>query len=325
MRRRDVLAAAATSVVGLLAGSAKAQQDFPTRAIKIIAPYPPGGTTDLFARSIGEYLQQSLRQTVVVENRPGASGIIGATSVARSPADGYTLLIGSQALYAVHPWLNPKLPYNADTDFTPISLVGWMPSYLAVPASLPVKDMSEFLSYVRSNVGKVSYGSAGIGTAQHIYMELFKQQMGLEMLHVPYKGSAPAVTDLIAGRIQAVLDFGPSVLPFLGSGMLRLIAISTRERSRSAPDVPTMMEAGMTNFDASTWFAIHGPGGMPEATVERLAAEIKAAMQDPGIRARLEAAGAEPAGSSPAELRAVQARDKVKLGEVIRRAEIKLE
>jgi hypothetical protein len=147
--------------------------------------------------------------------------------------------------------------------------------------AIMLTDSTMFLGYVRSNVDKVSYGSAGIGTAQHIYMELFKQQMGLEMLHVPYKGSAPAVTDLIAGRIQAVLDFGPSVLLFLGSGMLRLIAISTRERSRSAPDVPTMMESGVPNFDASTWFAIHGPGGMPAATVEGLAAEIKAAMQNP--------------------------------------------
>lgn len=325
MRRRDLLAAFATGAAGLLAGPARAQQDFPNRAIKIVAPYPPGGTTDLFARSIGEYLQHSLHQTVIIENRPGASGMIGATSVARSPADGYTLLIGSQALYAVLPWLNPKLAYNAETDFTPISLVGRMPSYLCVPASLPVKDMAEFLAYVRGNIGKVTYGSAGVGTAQHIYMELFKQQMGLDILHVPYKGSAPAVTDLIAGRIQTVLDFGPSVLPQVNAGLLRAIGISTRKRSPSAPDVPTMMESGIPNFDVSTWFAIHGPGGMPAATVEKLATTINAAMQDPVIRARLETAGAEPAGSSPDELRAVQAADKVKLGDVIRLADIKLE
>lgn len=325
MRRRDVLAAGAAGVLGLLTRSARAQQDFPNRQIKIIAPYPPGGTTDLFARSIGEYLQQLYGQTVVIENRPGASGTIGAAAVARSPADGYTLLIGSQALYAALPWLNSKLPYNAEADFTPISLIGRIPSYLCVPTSLPVKTVQDFLAYVRANEGKVTYGSAGIGTAQHIYMELFKQQMGLDILHVPYKGSAPAVTDLIAGRTQAVLDFGPSVLPLATSGMLRAIGISTRDRSASAPDVPTMMESGVPNFDVSTWFAIHGPAGMPTPIVDKLSRDIASAMRDPGIRARLETAGVQPVGSTPDELRTVQAADKVKLGEVIRRADIKLE
>jgi tripartite-type tricarboxylate transporter receptor subunit TctC len=317
-----------TSLSLLLLGSALplgalAQQDFPKQPIKIIAPYPPAGTTDLFARSIGEYLQRSMGQPVFVENRPGSSGMIGAGMVARAPADGYTLLIGSQALYAVHPTLYEKLPYNPARDFTPISLIARLPSYVAVPADLPVSTLPEFMKYVRDNPGKVSYGSAGNGTAQHIYVELFKQQANLDMTHIPYKGSAPMVMDLMAGRVQAVMDFGPSLLPHAKAGKIKLLAVSTRERAKATPEVPTMHESGVPNFDASTWFAIHGPGGMPASLVNKLSTEIRAALRDPQIRARLEAAGTEPVGTTAEELLAVQTRDNAKLGEVIRRANIK--
>lgn len=323
MQRRESLS---LLLAGLLSSSGVlAQQDFPNKAIRIVAPYPPGGTTELFARLIGDYLQRSMGQPVVIENKVGSSGIIGASLVAQAPADGYTLLIGSQALYAVHPTLYEKLPYNPARDFTPISLVARLPSYIAVPADLPVSTLAEFIKYVRDNPGKFSYGSAGNGTAQHIYPELLKQLMQLDLVHVPYKGSAPMIADLIAGRIQMVMDFGPSVLPFVKSGKIKALAVSTRSRSKALPDVPSMNEAGVPNFDESTWFAIHGPGNMPPAIVNRLSNEIQTALRDPQIRARLEAAGAEPGGSTSQELLALQTREATKLGEVIKRANIKVD
>lgn len=323
MQRREslsLLLAGLFSTTGVLA-----QQDFPNKPIKIVAPYPPGGTTDLFARLIGEYLQRSMGQPVVIENKVGSSGIIGASAVAQAPADGYTLLIGSQALYAVHPTLYEKLPYNPARDFTPISLVARLPSYIAVPADLPVSNLADFMKYVRNNPGKVSYGSAGNGTAQHIYPELFKQITKLDMVHVPYKGSAPMISDLIAGRVQMVMDFGPSVLPFVRSGKIKALAVSTRASSKALPDVPSMHDAGVPNFDESTWFAIHGPANMPPALVAKLSNEIQAALRDPQIRARLEAAGTEPGGSTSQELLALQTREAAKLGEVIKRANIKVD
>lgn len=320
MQRRDYLF---TLLGFLVAPGAWAQADFPKRPIKIIAPYPPGGTTDLFARSIGDYLQHSMGQPIVVENRPGSAGMIGANLVAQSHPDGYTLLLGSQSLFATHPSLYEKLPYDPARDFTPITLIARLPSYVAVPADLPVRTLADFIKYVRDNPGKVSYGSSGNGTAQHIYVELFKRQAKIDMTHVPYKGSPPLINDLIAGHVQMAMDFGPNVIGFSRTGKLKLLAVSTRERSKATPEVPTMQEAGIPNFDESTWFAMHGPAGMPASLVNKLSSEIQSALRDPVIRARLEAAGTEPVGSTPEELRSLQTRETARLGEVIRRANIK--
>lgn len=310
--------------VGLGAAPLQAQE-YPSKQITIVAPYPPGGTTDLFARSIGIHLQKAWGQPVVVENKPGNSGMIGAAGVARAAGDGYTLLIGSQALYSVNPSLYAKMPYDANKDFTPISLVARLPSYFVVPASLPVNNLKEFIQYVKDHPGKMAYGSAGSGTAQHIFMEMLKAQTGMDLLHVPYKGSAPSVTDLVGGRVQAMIDFGPSIMTFIKSGKLKVLGVSTRERSRAMPDVPTIDEAGVPGFDAVTWFAIHGPAGIPRDIVTKLSREIKNAVNDPEIRAKLEAAGTEPTGSTPEELAQTQTRDAIKWGEVIRKANIRIE
>ncbi|MDO8298415.1 tripartite tricarboxylate transporter substrate binding protein [Lacisediminimonas sp.] len=325
MKRRTALAAIGAGLLSGVATPLLAQQDFPTRTIKIIAPYPPGGTTDLFARIIGDYLQKTWGQTVVIENRPGSSGMIGAGMVARSPGDGYTVLIGSQALYSVNPTLYKQVPYDPVKDFTPISLVALLPSFLVVPATLPVANVREFIQYVKDNPGKVAYGSAGSGTAQHIYFELFKQQMGLDVLHVPYKGSVPAVTDLIGGRVQAMMDFGPSVLPHIRAGKLKALAVSTGERSRATPDVPTMQESGVPGFDNATWFAIHGPAGIPPTIATKLSTEIAAAMRNPEVKARFESLGIETIGTTADVLLARQKADAVKFAEVIRRANIKVD
>jgi tripartite-type tricarboxylate transporter receptor subunit TctC len=325
MKRREILKAIAGTLAATAAPGLFAQDAFPNRPIKIIAPYPPGGTTDLFARSIGDYLQKSLGQPVIIENRPGNSGMIGAGMVARSPGDGYTLLIGSQALYSVNPTLYEKVPYDPVKDFTPVSLVGLLPSFLVVPASLPVNNLREFIKYVKERPGKVSYGSAGSGTAQHIYFELFKMQTGLDLLHVPYKGSVPSVTDLVADRVQAMMDFGPSVLPFVRAGKLKALAVSTKERSRATPEVPTMDESGLTGFDNSTWFAIHGPAGIPAPILNKLSTEIRAAMRDPALRARFDTNGIVAVGTSPEELLARQKADAAKYSDVIKRANIKVD
>jgi tripartite-type tricarboxylate transporter receptor subunit TctC len=322
MRRRILLA---MGLVVALGATPLHAQEYPSKPIRIVAPYPPGGTTDLFARSIGDHLQKAWGQPVVIENRPGSSGMIGASSVARSPGDGYTLLIGSQALYSVNPSLYAKVPYDPNKDFTPISLVARLPSYFVVPAALPVDSLKEFIQYVKNNPGKLAYGSAGSGTAEHIFMEMLKSQTGMDLLHVPYKGSAPAVTDLVGERVQAMIEFGPSVLPFIKSGKLKVLGVSTRERSRTLPNVPTIAEAGVPGFDAVTWFAIHGPAGMPPDIVAKLSAEIRKALGEPDVRARLETAGAEPVGTTPEELAATQTRDAVKWSEVIRKTNIRVE
>lgn len=311
--------------VGLSAMAPVQAQEYPSKQITVVAPYPPGGTTDLFARSIGAHLQKAWGQPVVVENKPGNSGMIGAAAVARAPGDGYTILIGSQALYSVNPSLYAKMPYDANKDFTPISMIARVPSYFVVPASLPVNNLKEFIDYIKANPGKMAYGSAGSGTAQHIFMELLKSQTGIDLLHVPYKGSAPSVTDLVAGRVQAMMDFGPSIMAFIKSGKLKVLGVSTRERSRAMPDVPTLNEAGVPGFDAYTWFAIHGPAGIPSDIVNKLSREIRNAVNDPEIRAKLEAAGTEPVGSTSEELAKIQAADTVKWGKVVRDANIRLD
>jgi tripartite-type tricarboxylate transporter receptor subunit TctC len=326
MKRRSVLIAIGGGMAAALGlPVARAQQDFPNKPLHIIAPYPPGGTTDLFARIIGESLQRAWGQPVVVENRPGSSGMIGASMVARARGDGYTLLIGSQALYSVNPFLYEKVPYDPVKDFTPVSLVARLPSFFVVPAALPVNNLREFIQYVKDRPGQVAYGSAGSGTAQHIYFELFKLQTGLDLLHVPYKGSVPAVTDLIGGRVQAMMDFGPSVLTFVRAGKLKALAVSTKERSRALPDVPSMDEAGVPGFDNATWFAIHGPAGIPAPILNKLSTEIRNAVRSQEVRVRFEAQGIDAVGTAPEELAARQRADAVKYADVIKRANIRVD
>lgn len=323
MRRLSLVLTVAC--IALAASPPVLSQGYPNKPIQIIAPYPPGGATDMISRSIGKHLQDAWHQPVIVENRPGNSGIIGATQVARSAPDGYTILIGSQALYSVNPILMKAMPYDANKDFTPITQVARLPSFFVVSASSPSNTFQEFVKYVKANPGKVAYGSAGVGTAQHIFMEMLKRETGMDMLHVAYKGSAPAIIDVVGGQVQAAIDFGPSVLPHIKSGKLKALAVSTRERSTALPNVPTLIESGVPDFDAATWFAVHGPGGMPKDVVERLSREINRGLQDPAFRSRLEALGINPQGSTPEELRTLQIDETVKWKAVIEAADIRLE
>lgn len=325
MKRRDAMHALAAGALVVAGPELWAQDNFPSKPIKFIAPYPAGGTTDLIARTIGDHFQKTWGQPVIIDNRPGNSGMIGAAVAAQSPADGYTLLLGSQALYSVNPFLFEKIPYDPVKHFTPVSLVARMPSFFVVPASLPVNTLREFIQYVKDRPGQIAYGSAGSGTAQHIFFEMFKLETKLDILHVPYKGSVPAVTDLIGGRVQAMMDFGTTVLPFVRSGKLKALAVSTKERSAATPNVPTMEEAGITDFNNSTWFAIHGPAGLPLATLNKLSDETRNALGDPNVRARFISNGIEAFGSTSEDLLVRQKADAVRYADVIKHANIKVD
>jgi tripartite-type tricarboxylate transporter receptor subunit TctC len=298
---------------------------YPNKPIHIIAPYPAGSTTDLIARVIGEHFTKAWGQPVVVENRAGASGMIGGAFVKNQPPDGYTLVVGSTALFSVNPHLYANIQYDPIKDFTPISLTALLPSFFVVGKDLPVSTFQEFVAYTKKNPGEVFYGSAGTGTAQHMLVELLKQQVGFQMVHVPYKGSGPAAQDLIGGRIQAMCDFGPTILSFITSGKVKALAVSTAQRSPGLPKLPTLAESGVANFNAATWFALHGPAGMPGDIVTKLNREVVKVMADPEVKERFEKLGFEPASSTPEELLATQLRDSVKWEKVIRTAKITVE
>lgn len=317
-----VLATAASLVAPL---SAQGSEAYPDKPITIVAPYPPGGATDLIARSVAESLQKAWGQPVVVDNRPGHSGMIGASQVARSKPDGYTLLVGSQALYSVNPLLYSDMLYDAENDFTTIAQLALLPSFFVVPADFPADNFQEFVQYVKDRPGELAYGSAGTGTAQHIFMEMLNNATGMDMTHVPYKGSSPAVTDLVGGRVVAMIDFGPSILSFVDTGRLKALAVSTEERSPRLPDVPTLQEQGVEGFDASTWFAIHGPAGMDPTITEKISAEVAKAVQQQELKSILNNMGIESYPSSPEELKNKQAEELVKWKKVIDSAAISIE
>lgn len=315
-------------LLSLLALPAAAQgqsaKDFPSRTIEVIAPYPPGGASDMFARLIAEGFRRAFDQPSIVVNRPGASGMIGADVAARSAPDGYSMVIGAASLHSVLPLMSEKMG-QTQKNLMPISQIGVNPSYVVVPASLPVNTIEELIDYVKKSPGKYPYGSAGAGTSQHVFVELFKQHAGVDMYHVPYKGSGPMITDLMAGRVMMVIEQGPAVMPQIKAGKLKALAVTTAERSKVLPDLPTLGEKALPGFEASTWFAVYAPAGVPRDIVMKLNGAIQKTLADGEVRERLEKAGIEPKGSTPEELEALQRRDMEKWAEVVKRANIKLD
>lgn len=325
MTRRPFLRTLLAASLALTAPLALAAPgDFPKQPIKIIAPFPPGGATDLYARSVGDTLTKAWGQPVIVENKPGASGMIGAEFASRQPADGYTLLIGAASLHTILPLLNEGMG-KTQANLTPVSTVGINPSYVVVPASLPVNTIQELVAMLKAAPGKHGYASAGSGTSQHVFVELFKQTLGLDIFHVPYKGSAPMVTDLIAGRVVMGIEQGPAVLQHIKSGRLKALAVTTPKRSIALPDVPTVAETVAPGFEASTWFAVYAPAGTPNEILQKMAAEIGRGFQTPEIRARLLNAGVEPETSTPEALKEREKRDTAKWGRLIKAANIRME
>ena len=281
----------------LAAGSAFAQ--WPTKPVRLIVPYPPGGSADILARAIGQKLGDGLGQQVIVDNRPGAGTAIGAEATAKAAPDGYTILLGTVSSHAINPALNPGLKFDPIKDFAPISLVASIPFALVVHPSLPAKSVKELVALARARPGSLNYSSAGNGTSNHLAGELFKSMTGTFMVHIPYKGSAPALNDLIAGQVQLMFDLVLTTAPHAKSGAVRAIAVTGRERSAALPGVPTVAESGVPGYEVTAWFGFFAPAGTPVAVVNALNAETVRAMKLTDLRERLGSQGAEPVTSSP--------------------------
>jgi tripartite-type tricarboxylate transporter receptor subunit TctC len=285
-------------------GVAIAQGAYPNKPIKLVVPYPPGGIGDTMGRELATQLGGRLGQTMIVENKPGASQMIGAEAVAKAPGDGYTLFLGSISSLVLNTYAQKAISYDPVKDFAPVSMFFTSPMYLVVNPALPVRNVQEFIAYGKANPGKITFGSIGTGSSLHLAGEMFKSMAGLEMLHIPYKGSVPALTDLISGQITAMFDAGTSALPQVRGGKLRVLAATSAQRLSGTPEIPTIAEAGVPGYDASLWFAIVAPAATPRPIIQRLSTEINEILKQPALRERYKANGVELSGSTPEELAA---------------------
>jgi tripartite-type tricarboxylate transporter receptor subunit TctC len=278
-------------------------QTWPSKPVRIVVPFPPGGTTDIVARSIGVELQRMWQHAVVIENRPGAGGNIGADLVAKATPDGYTLLMGTVGTHAINKALfeqnGAKMPFDPAKDFVPITLAAGVPNVMVINPKLPVNTVAEFIAYAKARPGQLNMASSGNGTSIHLSGELFKTVTGVYMVHFPYRGSAPAITDLIAGNMNVMFDNLPSALPHIKSGRLKALAVTSRTRSPALPDVPTIEEAAsLKGFDASSWFGLFAPAGTPRTIVDKIQADVAKALAQPEVRERFIAQGADPGGNT---------------------------
>ena len=290
------LAALGATLCGPLA---RAQEAYPSRAIKLVVPYPPGGTTDLLARAIAPRLGERLGQAVVIENKAGAGGVIGAQQVAKSPADGYTLVFATIASHGIIPALQNPPPYDPVKDFAPITLVAGTPNVLLVNNAVPAKSLAELLALARAKPGSLNFGSTSQGGSPHMSGELLKLQAGVDIVHVPYKGGGPMLIDLIGGQIQIGFDNLPSSIAQVRGGKVRALAVTTAKRWPGAPEIPTMAEAGVPGYEMSAWFGLLAPAGTPKAVVDRLQREVAAILKLPEVEKQFFELGAEPGGMSP--------------------------
>ena len=287
------------ALLALLAGATGALAQWPSKPVRLICPYP-GGPVDISSRVIAQKLQEALGQPVLVETKPGAGGVIAADFVAKSAPDGYTLLMGAIATHAINPALMPGLPYDPIRDFRPIALVVQVPNVLIVNAELPAKNVAELIALAKSRPGKLDFGSGSTGSTGHLAGELFKQMTGTYMVHIPYKASAPAVLDLISGRLHLMFDNLASSLPNIKAGKVRALAVTTKKRSDFVPDLPTLDESGLKGFDMTTWWGVMAPAKTPNEVVTRLAAEIQKALDSPDTKERMRTMGSQaPAVRSP--------------------------
>ncbi len=287
-----------------VAGTALAQAGYPNKAIRYVVPFPAGGPLDIVARSIGQELSKAWSQPVIVDNRPGAGGNIGADIVAKAPPDGYTILMGAVSTHAINVTLYNKLPYDPIKDFAPVTLITSVPNVLVVHPSVPAKNVKELIALAKSRPGQLNFASGSTGSAGHLAGELFNVMAGVDMTHIPYKGAAPAVIDLIAGHVSLMFDNLASALPNIKAGRVRALAVTTLKRSPLLPQLPTISESGLRGFDVSTWFGIFAPGATPPDIVARLNREVVRILHTPEMRERLATQGAEPVGNQPEEFAA---------------------
>ena len=306
---KQLMAATLAAGLALAAPLAAAQAAYPTKPIRLVVPFAPGGSADVVGRLIAEELRAGLGQPVVVDNRPGAGGNIAGDMVAKSPADGYTLLLAAAGPIAINPSLYGRMPYSPATDLAPVALLARDHQLMAVTPSVPARDVREFIAYAKANPGKVSFGSPGNGTPAHLGGELFNQMAGTQMVHVPYKGSAPAMNDLISGQITVMIDNMPALLPQVQAGRLRALGVASPSRASGAPDIPTVAESGLPGFNVTAWKGLMAPAGTPKPIVAKLNEVAVAAVAKPEIRKRLVDLGAEPGGGSPEDFGALIAKD----------------
>ena len=300
-------------------------QGYPAKPIRMIAPWPPTGTVDILARTLAQKLSDNLGQTVVVENRAGANGVIGSDAVAKSAPDGYTILVDNITGHAINATMQPKMPFDSLRDFAHVSLLAWVADGVVSLPSLPAKNMQELIALARAKPGHVTYASFGVGSSAHLAGELMKTMAGIDMLHVPYKGGQPAIADLLAGQVSIYIPVLPSVVALVKADRLRLLAVTSAKRSSALPDVPTVAESGLPGFEASNWFGLMAPAGTPADIVARLNSETAKALQAPEVRARLIALGCEIQSSTPQEFQALLRSETEKWAKVIKASGARIE
>jgi tripartite-type tricarboxylate transporter receptor subunit TctC len=322
---RRVFCGSLTVALTVLAAGAAVGQAYPTRPVRLVVPSSAGaGVTDIMARLIAQHLTMRLGQQVVVDNRPGASGILGSEVVAKAPADGYTLLIANVSLI-VNPYLYAKMPYDPLTDFMPISMVNTQPSQLVVHPSVPATSVAELVAYAKSRPGQLNYGSGGLGSTPYLAAELFKSITDIDVVHVPYKGGAPALAELVGGQLTFMIENVPGTMPMVKSGKLRALAITSTQRSPLAPELPTMIEAGVPGYEMNGWNGIFAAKGTPPEIIARLHTELAAILQTPEVKEQFASLGAVPVGDTPDEFGTFLKAESARWGKLIRDKGIKPE
>jgi tripartite-type tricarboxylate transporter receptor subunit TctC len=300
-------------------------QTWPAKPIKWIVPFAPGGTTDILARTIGEKLTGALGQPVIIENKPGAGGGVGADFTAKSPPDGYTIMGGTISTHAINASLYKTLPYDPVKDFVPITMIARVPNMLVINPEIPAKNVAELITLLKANPGKYSFASSGNGTSQHLSGELFKSMAGVDMQHIPYKGSPPALQDVVAGQVAMTFDNITTAWPLAKGGKLRALAVTTAKRSAIAPDIPTLSESGLAGYEVGSWQGVFAPAGTPPAIVARLNTEIVKIINLPEVKEKLIALGAEPVGNSSDEFGATVKTEIVKWADVVKKSGAKVD
>ena len=322
--RRGVLAVIAFAAASTASLPATAQPAWPSKPITMVVPFPPGGPTDLVARVLAQKLGESLGQNVIVDNKGGANGNIGAVAVARAPADGYTILYNTSSI-TLSPALYKSLSYDVQKDFAPVALVAVVPLALVVHPGVPANNVKEFIAYAKANPGKLTYGSAGNGNVTHLGAFQFAQANGIDAVHAPFKGSAPADLALVSGDIQFLTDTVNSVMGFVREKRLKMLAVTTARRMALFPEVPTLAESGMPGFEVGAWQGVMVPAATPKPVIDRLNAEIQKALQNPDLRAKLAGQGAEPLGSTPAEYGAYVKKEIARWAQVVKASGVTIE
>ncbi len=317
MRERLIFACA-----GLALAVTAAAQDYPSRPIRFIVPFPPGGGNDTIARTIGQKLTEAYGQQVVVDNRAGAGGIIGAETAARSVPDGYTLFLGGVASHGINPNLHAKLGYDPVKDYAPVSLIASAPLILVVHPSVRANTLKDLIQLAKAKPGTLNFASNGKGGSSHLAAELFMMMTATEMVHVPYKGLAPALTDLLGGQVQLMFSSTVAILPQVRAGKLRPLAMTSAKRSAAMPDIPTVAESGVTGYETASWYGVLAPAGTPRPIIDKLSREIVKMVKSADLRERLAADGAEPVGSTPEEFASHIKRELARWAKVIKQARL---